>query len=365
MTRFVQLHFLTVYPPSNPNRDDQGQPKQAEFGGVPRLRISSQAIKRAARTSDVFQSDLTGHLGERTQRFGEVVFNELLNEHGASEERAGEIARQVADIFGALKSAKDKTPRYIEQLAFISPDERTAALDLAKRILDGEKVGETDKKELEKQVLRTADGAVDVALFGRMLADDPDFNRDAAAQVAHAMTTHRALVEDDFYTAVDDLKTRAEDAGAGFMGALGFGSGVYYLYANIDTRLLLENLAGEADLAARGAGALLEALAISTPSGKRNSFAHHTRASYIRAESGQMQPRSLAGAFFKPVSDDDLLAASIRATEDLAERFDRTYGPQVEASATMDVTRPEGTLQDIRSFVEQEVTRAARELSDG
>jgi CRISPR system Cascade subunit CasC len=131
MTRFVQLHFLMVYPPSNPNRDDQGQPKQAEFGGVPRLRISSQAIKRAAR---------------RTQRFGEVVYDELLTAHGASEDRAGEIARQVADIFGALKSAKDKTPRYIEQLAFISPDERTAALDLAKRLLDGETVGKRTRR---------------------------------------------------------------------------------------------------------------------------------------------------------------------------------------------------------------------------
>ena len=33
MTTFVQFHLLTPYPPSNPNRDDQGRPKQASVGG--------------------------------------------------------------------------------------------------------------------------------------------------------------------------------------------------------------------------------------------------------------------------------------------------------------------------------------------
>lgn len=101
-------------------------------------------------------------------------------------------------------------------------------------------------------VLRRADGAVDIAMFGRMLADDPAFNRDAAVQVGHAITTHRVLAEDDWFSAVDDLKTRDEDMGAGHLGEAGFGSGVYYLYACINADLLIENLAGDKDLAAQG-----------------------------------------------------------------------------------------------------------------
>ena len=111
-------------------------------------------------------------------------------------------------------------------------------------------------KELKEKILRSADGAADVAMFGRMLADDPDSNRDAAVQVSHALTTHRALIEDDFYTAVDDLKRPAEDAGAGFVGEAGFGSGVFYTYACVNNALLKENLKGDAALAARSAGAL-------------------------------------------------------------------------------------------------------------
>jgi len=346
MTRFLQLHYLTIYPPSNPNRDDLGRPKSATYGGAPRLRISSQALKRAARISDVMQRDLAGHLGDRTQRIGEVVRDALMAE-GAEAEKAAEIAEGIVDVFGKV-DAKNKART--RQLAFISPDEKATAIDWAKKALAGEKL--PDNTELKKLVLRRADGAADVAMFGRMLADDPDFNREAAVQVSHAITTHKALVEDDFYTAVDDLKKPSEDAGAGFVGEAGFGSGVFYLYACVDTGLLLENLKGDTALAKQAIGALTEALAVATPSGKKNSFAHQTRASYIRAECGAQQPRSLAGAFFKPVAGEDLMAVSVSALGEMADRLDGAYGACCDTSAVMDIATKQGTLADIRAFAE-------------
>ncbi|TRD15380.1 type I-E CRISPR-associated protein Cas7/Cse4/CasC [Palleronia caenipelagi] len=348
MSRFIQLHYLTVYPPSNPNRDDLGRPKSAMFGGAPRLRISSQAIKRAARISEVMQQALEGHLGARTQRIGDLIRETLLAE-GADEMQATDLAKQLADVFGKPDAEAEKKGHIrIRQLAFVSPEERALALEMARKALMGEKLPDT--KELKKLVLRRADGAADVAMFGRMLADDPDYNREAAVQVSHALTTHRALVEDDFYTAVDDLKTAAEDAGAGFVGDAGYGSGVYYLYACVDTDLLVENLAGDRDLAARAVEALAEALAVSTPSGKRNSFAHQTRAGFVLAESGCQQPRSLAGAFFRPV-EGDLLAGSVAALREMCDQMDRIYGACAEGRYTMDVVRGDGTLAGLREFV--------------
>ena len=354
MSRFLQLHYLTIYPLSNPNRDDLGRPKTANYGGVPRLRISSQALKRAVRLSDVVQTDLHGHLGDRTQRIGEVV-REAVAGDCETEAQATEIATKVTDIFGKLdaKAAKKGAIRTL-QLAFISPDERSAAIDLARKALAGETLPQD--KDLKKLVLRTADGAADVAMFGRMLADDPDFNREAAVQVSHALTTHRALVEDDYYTAVDDLKLPAEDAGAGFVGEAGFGSGVFYTYACVDTELLAKNLDGDRELAARTVGALVEALATATPSGKRNSYAHQTRAGYIRAETGDVQPRSLAGAFFKPVEGDDLMVASVKALEDLAAGMDAAYGACCEAAEVMNVSGGQGTLAAVRTFAAAAVT---------
>jgi len=348
MKRFLQLHFLTVYPPSNPNRDDMGRPKHAVYGGVHRLRLSSQSIKRAARQSEAFATKLAGKTGERTQRLGEVIFGHVSNQ-GADPATATKIASEIAAVFGKIDDAQAKKGIIrTRQLAFISPDERQAALDMADKAMAGEAL--PNKAELAKLVLRNADGAADVAMFGRMLADEPDYNRDAAVQVAHAITTHAAAVEDDFYTAVDDLKKPAEDAGAGFVGEAGFGSGVYYLYACVNRGLLINNLAGDQQLAHASIEALVEALATATPSGKRNSFAHHARAGYILAESGDQQPRSLAAAFLKPVTGDDLMTASIAALRTTLDQMDAAYGACADARLEMAVAEGRGTLAAIRDF---------------
>jgi CRISPR system Cascade subunit CasC len=355
MSRFVQLHVLTFYPPSNLNRDDTGRPKTATMGGVERLRISSQAIKRAIRTSDVFKTALEGRLGKRTQRFGEEV-EDHLKAMGATPDRANAIAREIAQIFGKVepateKAGKDKPKQELPsartaQLAFIGPKERATALALAERRLKGEQLALTPDLVLER-----ADTAADIAMFGRMLADNPDFNREAAVQVAHAITTHRVVVEDDFYTAVDDLKKPAEDAGAGFMGELGFGSGVFYNYVCVDTELLTKNLGGDAALAKTALAAFVEALATVSPTGKRSSFASRAHASYVLAERGDQQPRTLAAAFARPVRGDDLIGESITALEATRDGMDQAYGACAEARETMNAAAGVGSLAAIRAFV--------------
>jgi CRISPR system Cascade subunit CasC len=353
MSHFVQLHILTAYPPSNPNRDDLGRPKTAIFGDVVRQRISSQAIKRAIRTAPVFAEALSGAMGERTQRLGEEVKAHMLGK-GADEALAISIARHVAGAFGKIKGDKDKSPTYIEQLAFISPDEKAFALDLADRLLAGEDLPKD--KDLAKIALRHADGAADIAMFGRMLADSPDFNRDAAVQVAHAITTNRVEIESDYYTAVDDLKRPSEDAGAGFIGEAGYGAGVFYLYVCIDRALLIENLGGDRALAGRAIEALVRALAEASPSGKRNSFANHVRAEYILAERGDRQPRTLASAFLEPVGQGEQVVLSRDALVNRRSCFAKVYGNDWSADLALDVNGPESaTLDQLAAFCAAEL----------
>ena len=299
MADFLQLHLLTAYGPSNLNRDDTGRPKSVVFGGVPRLRVSSQSLKRAWRTSEVFATRLDGHIAARTQRLGKDVFERLV-EGGLEEDKALKVARDIAGVFGKIKSEQDKDPVFIEQLAFISPDEREKAFALADQALDGEAV----EAPMADSVLHKVDTAADIAMFGRMLADNPKFNREAAVQVAHALTTHRAIAEDDYYTAVDDLKSRdePEDAGAGFVGVQEFGAGVFYLYVCVDRGLLLRNLDNTQSVHDASLAALVEAAATVAPGGKQSSFASRARAFYALAEKGSGQPRSLAAAFLKPVT---------------------------------------------------------------
>ena len=348
MADFIQLHLLTAYGPSNLNRDDTGRPKSVVFGGEPRLRISSQSLKRAWRTSEVFASKLNGHLADRTQRLGKEVHDHLVTGGMKGDEAVG-VARAIAGVFGKIKGEKDKAPTFTEQLAFVSPGERAKAFALADRALAGEDIGAPKPDDL----LQRTDAAADIAMFGRMLADNPKFNREAAVQVAHAVTTHRAIAEDDYYTAVDDLKSRdePEDAGAGFIGVQEFGAGVFYLYVCVDRGLLLRNL-GEDAHSVRNASlaALVEAAATVAPGGKQTSFASRARALYILAEKGSGQPRSLAASFLEPVRGAQQGRQSIAALEDFRNRLDSAYGPCADYRCTMNVESGEGTLRDVVAF---------------
>jgi CRISPR system Cascade subunit CasC len=233
-------------------------------------------------------------------------------------------------------------PARTAQLAFIGPEERRLARDLAEKKLADEKI--EIKADL---ILKRVDTAADIAMFGRMLADNPDFNREAAVQVAHAVTTHKVAVEDDFYTAVDDLKKPVEDAGAGFMGELGFGSGVFYIYVCVDAALLKANLGGDEALAKTAVSALIKALATVSPTGKQASFASRARASYMK---GDQQPRTLAAAFVKPIKGDDLLANSIDELQRTRDDMDLAYGACADSHAIMNVPARIGSLAEIQAF---------------
>ena len=349
MADFLQLHLLTAYGPSNLNRDDTGRPKSVIFGGVPRLRISSQSLKRAWRTSGVFASKLDGHLADRTQRLGKAVLDRL-TEGGMDEDEALTVARGIADAFGNIQG--DKKSPFIEQLAFVSPEEQQRAFALADQALVEARAGEATAPPSADDLLQRTDTAADIAMFGRMLAKTPKFNREAAVQVAHAMTTHRANAEDDYYTAVDDLKSRdePEDAGAGFVGVQEFGSGVFYLYICVDRGLLLRNLDDTRSVRDASLAALVEAAATVAPRGKQSSFASRARAFYALGEKGSAQPRSLAAAFLKPVTGTDHANQSIAALEGFRDRLDAAYGACADDRYPMNVERGEGRLSGLLEF---------------
>lgn len=358
MTTFLQLHLLTAYPPANLNRDDSGTPKTAVFGGVQRLRVSSQSLKRAWRTSDVFSSVLGERVGKRTQRIGEEVETHLLG-LGVDPDKARAAARAVAGAFGKAKPEGDENPTFTEQLVFIAPEERAKAIAMGEQLAQGE----ADAVKAEDVLVRT-DTAADIAMFGRMLADDPSYNREAAVQVAHAITTHKVTVEDDYYVAVDDLKDAhtADDAGTSFIGVQEFGAGLFYIYICADLDLLKRNLDGDTGLAQDAVEALIRSAATVAPKGKQASFASRSYASFVMAEAGSAQPRSLAAAFLQPIrpGSNDPAAQSAAALNGLKTRFEDGYGKGDLEGETMDLTGEEakGSLDAVVAFARNKVPSA-------
>lgn len=357
MSEFIQLHLLVSYPPSNLNRDDLGRPKTAVMGGSQRLRVSSQSLKRAWRQSEIFKEALGGHLGIRTKEIGPniekaLVLGKSLSSvlYGTSEESrpavaekdAKETATAIASRFG--KCEKDLSKH--KQMVHFSGDEIEAIDSLLGRI--AEKGEEPSDDDLD--LLRRKHATVDIAMFGRMLADAPAYNMEGAVQVSHGITVHDVVVEDDYFTAVDDLNTGELNMGSGHIGEFEFAAGLFYTYICVNRDLLIENLSGDNELADRAIQSLIEAAAKIGPTGKQNSFASRAYASYILAEKGNQQPRSLGVAFLKPVKGQDMLVSAIEALEETRERMDQAYGKCADDVMVMNAVNGDGKLNDILAF---------------
>ena len=370
MSRFVQLHILTNYPPSNLNRDDTGRPKTALMGGDLRLRISSQSQKRAWRTSDEFRRALGNgeassthpvvewdehpnpNLGTRTKGVGKRILDALVK-GGISEKAGKEWARALAAPFGELDKATDKEPHKdleLKQLVHFSPEERQAIDELVTRCIE-RKDGPIEK---ELELLRHPAEAVVVAMFGRMLAKTPAFNVEAAVQVAHAVTVHKAAVEDDYFSAVDDLNKGLIDQGAAHIGERSYGAGLFYLYICIDCELLKDNLGADAELTGKALEALIHAATKVSPTGMQNSHASRAYASYVLAEKGDQQPRSLVQAFLnpiKPYGDQGMLDLAVSAIVKRCDNFDKVYGKCADGRYAINVEAGEGSLAELAAFV--------------
>lgn len=327
MNLFVEYHIIQNFAPSNLNRDDTGAPKDAVFGGHRRARVSSQCFKRAIRLA-AREHDLlpVENRGVRTKKLKRLLVDRL--EHRPAEDAEGRIETALAAA--GLKLKDDGKTEY---LLFLGEGEiagLAALVDehwdelVAAANEDGKKASKKEAKasapaEVQKKARKLLDGAkaVDVALFGRMLADLPGGNQDAACQVAHALSTHRVDREFDYFTAVDDMGDE-DETGAGMIGQVEFNSATFYRYAVIDAPKLLTNLQGDRDLALSALDAFTEAMVRAIPTGKQNSFAAHNAPVFVGVCFRRGSPLNLANAFEKPVSPSGDVALSDFSVDALA-----------------------------------------------
>ncbi|MFI7425207.1 type I-E CRISPR-associated protein Cas7/Cse4/CasC [Nonomuraea sp. NPDC049684] len=297
---YVDVHIIQTVPPANLNRDDQGNPKEAYYGGHRRARVSSQAWKRATRTSFAEHTDEQDH-ATRTKRIAAELATRLAKRTGLEIEQATRLATALLQPLGIKPGKKAGDTAYLlffgyRQLEDIIDLVADQATDLI--ALEDEELAKS-VKDLPVAAKLQQGHPMDVALFGRMVADIPALNVDAAVQVAHALSTHAVDLEFDYYTAVDDENLR-EETGAGMIGQIGFNSATLYRYATVNVPKLIENL-GDDEAALTTVHSFVEHFARSIPSGHQNSFAHRTLPSLVAVVVREDQPVNLVSAFEKPL----------------------------------------------------------------
>lgn len=330
-SRFLQIHTLHSYTAALLNRDDTGQAKRLVYGGKARTRISSQCLKRHWRTAETDPHALH-NLASHVESFRS---RELVTEKVIAPLRG----RFRDDIVNALEPAfqklvygdkADKGKKSRQTLLLGEPELAWLASE-AERIAGEAK----DAKAAEAEVAKWAKdknfkamsegaalpGGLVAALFGRMVTSDPAANIDAPVHVAHAFTVHAEESENDYFTAVDDLKRDDDDSGADTIQETELTSGLYYGYVVIDLPGLIRNCGHDRELAARVVHNLTCLIAEVSPGAKLGSTAPYGRAELMLVEAGDRQPRSLATAFREAIPHSfgkarDALADQLAAFDD-------------------------------------------------
>lgn len=310
---YVDFHILQTVPPSCINRDDTGSPKTAVYGGVLRARVSSQAWKHAMRAA--FAENAQLDVGKRTKKAAELVKEQILV-LDPEQKKADKMAKEALKYVGIKSDDKKGT----DALIFISSAQAKALAELV--------VGGCTKDEEYEEAL-IENPSADMVLFGRMVAQKASLKYDAAAQVAHSISTHAVQNEYDYFTAVDDCQAE-DNAGAGHLGTVEYNSSTLYRYATVNVM----ELAGQLGAAqtAETVRAFGEAFLFSMPTGKQNTFANRTLPDAVYVTLREDQPVNLCGAFERavPRSAQGYAAPSKAA---LAQYAQQMYSSFAEAPA--------------------------------
>lgn len=359
---FVDIHVLQTLPPNNINRDESGSPKTAIYGGTVRQRVSSQAWKRAIRTdfADKFDAD---KLGVRTKDVVKLVADEITTlapEHGENSLAWAQTSLEAAKIKVSVPKARPKAkakeaepeePEALPESAYLIFMGAAQAKNLAQLAIETE--GKPTKKQATDAL--NASQAIDVALFGRMLADAKELSVDASTQVAHAISVHEAVPEFDYFTAMDD-KRGEDEAGADMIGTVEFTSSTLYRYATINVGALYKTL-GDATVAAEATAQFIDSFARAMPTGKQNTFANGTLPDAIVLSFSHEQPLSWVGAFEQAITADfggSRLEKSAATLADHVRSFDEAYGLVAtrHVTAASKATEPLKKLGSIASLPE-------------
>lgn len=341
---FINFHVLISHSPSCLNRDDMNMQKTAVFGGVNRVRVSSQSLKRAMRMSDYHHANL-GEPSVRTRDLGKLKarFTELLKDR-FDVELVNRALEWISGKEGIAEGVEDDAvaPWSVDEVAHFCELIRADEQDVKKLEKQIEKEGRPFREAMSK--------AVDIALSGRMATSGLMSNLpvDGALAVAHAITTHAVEPQDvDWFTAVDDLTQDAGETGAGHLDTQQFSSGVFYRYASLNLKQLqvnmglIENIKSKETAESRQraldiARHAFHLLATVVPSAKQQSFAAHNLADFAIASFSD-QPISLANAFEQPVKrnykEAGFLKPSISTLSDYWARIHRAYGLDEQARA--------------------------------
>lgn len=344
MSKIIEISILKNYSSSNLNRDMSGSPKTCYFGDVQRARISSQCLKRNIRKSNYLENALGYNtISSRTRRIDVLVFEEL--------EKRGDYSKYYTDINkllntlgkGSDKSEKEEKSEETKAKTemngsktmqmYSNGDIQKICDIIIENIEDGKQIKDIKLESILEKDFNIRPITLDIALFGRMAATKSFSTIEAGVQVAHAISTNKVKLENDYFTAVDDVVSRlAGEAGSGHLGDMEFNSACFYEYYNIDVDKIFENLKNtekSKEVLYASLKPLIQAICLENPKGKQNSFAAFVVPSLVMVEvKDKKLPINYMNAFVTPIRNNEkgnIVENSITVLSEYVNKVDAVY----------------------------------------
>ena len=331
----LEFHILQSFPVSCLNRDDLGTPKSAVIGGVPRARVSSQCWKRAVRLQ---LRELGVKTAQRTKLVMRIIAEKCLA-LGATVEQASNCGKAAASCF--TKNVKDGSS---DTLLFISDSEAEAIAKFFQEHAFNEKENKDLLKVCKDNFNPVRDG-MDIALFGRMVAEAPEMNVEAAASFAHAISTHRVDPEIDFFTALEDQQQ--DKSGAAHMGTTEFNSATYYRYVSLDLGQLAKTMKTEDLLPS--VEAFVKALFLAVPAARQATMSAASPWDYaiVTLRQGQRMQLPFNSAVKRTAEKPDIVVNSIQAMKERYASTKQLYGSLFGLKAEMEIGLGTGSVDTL------------------
>ena len=345
MTNFIQIHTLTPMVNVLVNSDDTRQAKRILLNNVPRIRISSQSLKRSWRDYKGPNSVTSVAIDAGSTLTRRVISDVLLPE---IRDHSDVVITTSAKIFQSLlhsEKAGASTQMILlgdPEISYLKKDIVEVAEEIKNHIemQDAEK---KSKEEIQKSLQETLKNTIKArksnlsamrensslaagipaALFGRMMTSDPSANIHSSVSVAHSFTTHAEESESDFFNSIDDLDNKNNSKNPGFLSSTEITSNIFYGYSVIDVNTLLTNTGKNKEISSGIVKNLIHTIAEVNPAGRRTSTAPFSRAAFMLICAGDRQPMSYADAFRSPSKPN--MESSIEFLEDEIQRYDAAF----------------------------------------
>lgn len=364
----LEFHILQSFPVTCLNRDDVGSPKTALIGGVTRARVSSQCWKRYVRET---MRDLGANLGFRTRYIGKLLEEELKS-MGATNEQAQKLSSQIEIILNESKKRNKKSKDEEEETEETSIEKTDTLLFLSKneikKIAEHIKKNSFEIKDIKEfkdiakilgKINKNID-AIDIALFGRMVAKANELDVQAASSFSHAISTHRVANEVEFFTALDDFQEKNEMQGSGHMGTLEFNSATYYRYINLDIGQLYETLIENINII-EAIEKFIKAIFLAVPMARQNTQAGYCPWEFARIYLRKGQP--LQAHFETPVKSENggFLEPSKKELKNYLDKKEKLYGSLFNKISMFEFGEDESlSIDKLIENIKSEIQKAAK-----